>query len=66
MDMPGAIRWFGARDKIHHVHYRNPRGVFPAYSETWIDEGDTDMLRACGRTGRWGTGSRSARITYPR
>jgi mannonate dehydratase len=42
----GAIRELGARDKIHHVHYRNPRGVFPAYVETWIDEGDTDMLQA--------------------
>jgi mannonate dehydratase len=46
MDIAGAIREFGARDKIHHVHYRNPRGTFPAYVETWIDEGDTEMLRA--------------------
>jgi mannonate dehydratase len=46
MDVADAIRYFGSRDKIHHVHYRNPRGTFPAYVETWIDEGDTDMLRA--------------------
>jgi mannonate dehydratase len=41
-----AIQYFGSRDKIHHVHYRNPRGVFPNYVETWIDEGDTDMFAA--------------------
>jgi mannonate dehydratase len=46
MDIVAAIHYFGSRDKIHHVHYRNPRGVFPSYVETWIDEGDTDMLRA--------------------
>jgi mannonate dehydratase len=41
-----AIRWFGGRDKIHHVHYRNPRGQFPSYVETWLDEGDQDMVLA--------------------
>ncbi|MGH2352378.1 MAG: mannonate dehydratase, partial [Chloroflexota bacterium] len=46
MDIVAAIHYFGSRDKIHHVHYRNPRGTFPTYVETWIDEGDTDMLRA--------------------
>jgi mannonate dehydratase len=46
MDIVAAIHYFGSRDKIHHVHYRNPRGVFPTYVETFIDEGDTDMLRA--------------------
>lgn len=46
MDIVDAIHYFGRRDKIHHVHYRNPRGVFPQYVETFIDEGDTDMFRA--------------------
>ena len=46
MDIVAAIQYFGSRDKIHHVHYRNPRGVYPHYVETWIDEGDTDMLGA--------------------
>jgi len=46
MDVAAAIRYFGSRDRIHHVHYRNPRGTYPSYVETWIDEGDTDMLRA--------------------
>jgi mannonate dehydratase len=43
-DVPAAIRWFGERDAINHVHYRNPSGVFPSYVEPFIDEGDTDML----------------------
>jgi mannonate dehydratase len=46
MEIADAIRYFGSRDRIHHVHYRNPRGTYPSYVETWIDEGDTDMLRA--------------------
>lgn len=46
VDVVEAIHYFGSRDKIHHVHYRNPRGTYPNYVETWIDEGDTDMLLA--------------------
>ena len=41
-----AIHYFGSRDKIHHVHYRNPRGTYPYYVEPFIDEGDTNMLAA--------------------
>jgi mannonate dehydratase len=44
IDVPEAVRWFGQRDAIHHVHYRNPRGTFPRYSEPFLDEGDTDLL----------------------
>lgn len=46
VDVVEAIHYFGGRDKIHHVHYRNPQGTYPSYVETWLDEGDTDMLRA--------------------
>lgn len=46
MDIVAAIHYFGSRDKIHHVHFRNPRGTFPEYVETFIDEGDTDMVLA--------------------
>jgi mannonate dehydratase len=46
VDAAEAIEYFGRRDKINHVHYRNPRGQFPSYVETWLDEGDQDMLRA--------------------
>ena len=46
VDVVEAIHYFGGRDKIHHVHYRNPRGIYPSYVETFIDEGDTDMFMA--------------------
>jgi mannonate dehydratase len=46
VDVVEAIHYFGERDKIHHVHYRNPKGAYPLYVEGWIDEGDLDMLAA--------------------
>ena len=46
LDVVKAIHYFGERDKIHHVHYRNPTGAYPNYVEPFIDEGDTDMLLA--------------------
>ena len=48
--MPGdvfeAIRYFGTRNKIHHVHFRNVTGTVPAFAETFIDEGYVDMVKA--------------------
>ncbi len=41
-----AIRRIGRRGRIHHVHFRNVRGRVPQYVETFVDEGDTDMLAA--------------------
>jgi len=46
VDIVEMITYFGSRDKIHHVHYRNPTGAYPRYVETWIDEGETDMFLA--------------------
>lgn len=51
-----AIKWFGARDQINHVHFRNVLMKVPReqYTETFIDAGDNDMmacLRALHRTG---------------
>ena len=46
LDVVEAIHYFGSRDKIHHVHYRNPIGTYPYYVEPFIDEGDTDMFQA--------------------
>ncbi len=41
-----VCRYFGSRDRINHVHYRNPHIVKPyvKYDEGFIDEGDVNML----------------------
>ena len=41
-----AIRYFGSRGKIVYVHFRNVKGAFPVFSESFIDEGDVDMAAA--------------------
>ena len=46
VDVIDAIRRIGGRGKIHHVHFRAVRGSVPKYTETFIDEGDVDMLAA--------------------
>ena len=40
-----VIRHFGARKKIFNVHFRNIRGRFLDFQETFPDEGDIDFLR---------------------
>lgn len=45
-DVPAAIRWFGERDKIHLVHFRDVRGVAERFEETFHDDGQTDMVAA--------------------
>ncbi len=49
-EMPGADVYAAAdrysrAGRIAYVHLRNVRGKAPHYHETFIDEGDTDMLR---------------------
>ena len=51
LETPGAqifdvIRYFGSRGKIFNVHFRNIRGRFLDFQETFIDNGDIDMLAA--------------------
>lgn len=41
-----VIRYFGSRKKIFNVHFRNIRGGFLDFHETFIDDGDVDMLKA--------------------
>jgi len=45
-DVVETIEWFGARDQINHVHFRNVVMQVPRerYTETFIDAGDNDML----------------------
>ena len=51
LEKPGTeifdvIRHFGARGKIFNVHFRNISGGFLNFRETFIDDGDVDMLKA--------------------
>ena len=46
VDVIDGIRRIGAKGGIHHVHFRAVRGAVPRYEETFIDEGDVDMLEA--------------------
>jgi mannonate dehydratase len=41
-----VCRYFGGRDRINHVHYRNVRVRQPynKYTEVFIDEGENDMF----------------------
>ena len=41
-----VIRYFGSRKKIFNVHFRNIRGGFLNFQETFIDDGDVDMWKA--------------------
>jgi mannonate dehydratase len=41
-----VIRYFGLRKKIFNVHFRNIQGRFLDFRETFIDDGDVDMLEA--------------------
>jgi mannonate dehydratase len=41
-----VIRYFGTRDKIFNVHFRNIRGHRNDFVEVYPDEGDVDMVRA--------------------
>ncbi len=41
-----VIRYFGSRKKIFNVHFRNIRGGFLHFDETFPDAGSVDMLAA--------------------
>jgi mannonate dehydratase len=40
-----VIRYFGSRKKIFNVHFRNIRGGFLKFQETFPDDGDVNMLQ---------------------
>lgn len=46
VDVYDAIRHMGSIDKIVMVHFRNVRGSFPKFQETFVDDGEVDMYRA--------------------
>jgi mannonate dehydratase len=41
-----AMRHFGSLGKIFYVHFRNVKGSIPRFQETFIDEGDVDVVAA--------------------
>lgn len=44
-DVYAAVDRYSRMGRIAYVHLRNVRGTVPRYHETFIDDGDTDMLR---------------------
>jgi mannonate dehydratase len=45
-DIYDVIRYFGSRGKIFNVHFRNIKGGFLNFQETFPDDGDVDMIKA--------------------
>ncbi len=45
-DPVAVCRYFGTRDRINHMHYRNPHvtKLYVQYDEGFIDEGDVNMF----------------------
>jgi mannonate dehydratase len=58
-----VCRYFGSRDRINHMHYRNPHVMKPnvEYDEGFIDEGDVNMFAVMRELIRVGY----AREVYP-
>jgi len=44
-DVYDAVDHYSRQGKLAYVHLRNVRGKVPSYKETFIDEGDVDILR---------------------
>jgi mannonate dehydratase len=44
-DVYEATEHYSSQGKLAYVHFRNVRGKVPHYRETFVDDGDVDMLR---------------------
>jgi mannonate dehydratase len=44
-DVYEAVEQYSRQKKLAYVHFRNVTGKVPRYRETFIDDGDVDMLR---------------------
>jgi len=42
-EIADVIRWFGSRNKIFNVHFRNIKGARHSFTEVFPDEGDMSM-----------------------
>jgi mannonate dehydratase len=47
-DVYEEVERYSRQQRIGYVHLRNISGKVPAYKETFIDDGDVDMLRVLG------------------
>ena len=58
-----VCRYFGQRDQINHVHFRNVVSRVPNldYTEVWIDEGQVDMFAVMSELVR----QKYPRLIYP-
>ncbi len=45
-ELPAVIRYFGERKKIFNVHFRNIKGGFLKFQETFPDDGDVNLIEA--------------------
>jgi mannonate dehydratase len=62
-DPVAVCRYFGERDRINHVHYRNVklRKPYEQYTEVFLDEGDNNMFLVMKELVR----QRYPRLLYP-
>src|SRR2546426_12438915 len=44
-DIYQTVDHYSGQRKLAYVHFRNVRGKVPDYKETFVDDGDIDMLR---------------------
>jgi mannonate dehydratase len=44
-DVYAAVEQYSGQHKLAYVHFRNVHGKVPQYRETFVDDGDIDMLR---------------------
>ena len=44
-DLYDAVETYSREGKLAYVHFRNVRGKVPHYRETFVDDGDIDLLR---------------------
>ena len=45
-DVYAAIDRYAPQDKLAYIHFRNVHGKVPHYQETFVDDGDIDMIKA--------------------
>jgi mannonate dehydratase len=44
--VPESLQYFGERDKISYVHFRDVKGHVPSFCETFIGTGNVDVVQA--------------------